>query len=166
VLFLDGELLEASGTLVGAVAMPADLVIATADEVHVFDAQGEYLDRLREESLPGVPIEAIGIGEPASVLLRQGGRTFSLEADFLGFVEVPVQADKEGTWSRASEDPGRKKELQGTLAKQAGFTWSRVVTDLHSGSLFGTVGRLFVDLTGIAVIGLTLLGIRLLFKRS
>jgi hypothetical protein len=48
----------------------------------------------------------------------------------------------------------------------AGFTWSRVVTDLHSGSLFGKAGRFLVDLTGLAVIVLTLFGIRLLFKRT
>ena len=50
--------------------------------------------------------------------------------------------------------------------ENAGFTWSRVITDLHSGSLLGKVGRFLVDLTGFAVIVLTLLGIRLLVKRS
>ena len=59
-----------------------------------------------------------------------------------------------------------KASLQETLVEKADFTWSRVITDLHSGTLLGKVGRFLVDLTGLAVIVLTVLGIRLLFKRS
>ena len=44
--------------------------------------------------------------------------------------------------------------------------WARVITDLHSGSLLGKVGRFLVDVSGIAIIVVTILGIRLLFRGS
>jgi len=69
-------------------------------------------------------------------------------------------------WNTLEVGREEKASLQEALMENAGFTWSRVITDLHSGSLLGKVGRFLVDLTGFAVIVLTLLGIRLLVKRS
>ena len=67
-------------------------------------------------------------------------------------------------WSILEESPQKRAALQKTLVEDSEFTWSRVITDLHSGSLFGTVGRFLVDLSGVAVLVLTVLGIRLLFR--
>ena len=69
-------------------------------------------------------------------------------------------------WSILEESPQKRASLQQTLVEDSEFTWSRVITDLHSGSLFGTVGRFLVDLSGVAVLVLTVLGIRLLFRRK
>jgi hypothetical protein len=163
-LFLDGVVLEASGTLVGAVAKPAELVVATKTELFVFDAQGASLDRLGEESLPGLPVVRLGMGSDGRVVLEvEGGRIFA-SADLLEFVEVGAEAAS--VWSRVRESGGSRATLRKALAEGAEFTWSRVVTDLHSGSLFGKIGKFLVDFTGVAVIGLTLFGIRLLFKRN
>ena len=69
-------------------------------------------------------------------------------------------------WNSPEAGEEEKASLQRVLVESSEFTWSRVITDLHSGSLLGKVGRFLVDLTGLAVIVLTVLGIRLLFKRS
>ena len=163
-LFVDDRILEESGTLVGAVARPGELVIATTGELFVYDAQGEYLDRLGEESLPGVPIERIGLDESHRVHLQTSAGHHVLGRDFLNFETAPGEGAV--AWNTVEVGREEKASLQETLVENAGFTWSRVITDLHSGSLLGKVGRFLVDLTGIAVIVLTLLGIRLLFRRN
>ncbi len=163
-LFVDDRILEESGTLVGAVARPGELVIATTGELFVFDAQGEYLDRLGEESLPAVPVERIGLDESHRVHLQTSAGHHVLGRDFLNFETAPGEGAV--AWNTVEVGREEKASLQETLVENAGFTWSRVITDLHSGSLLGKVGRFLVDLTGIAVIVLTLLGIRLLFRRN
>ena len=163
-LFVDDRILEESGTLVGAVARPGELVIATTGELFVYDAQGEYLDRLGEESLPAVPIERIGLDESHRVHLQTSAGHHVLGQDFLNFETVPGEGAV--AWNAPRAGLEEKASLQETLVENADFTWSRVITDLHSGSLLGKVGRFLVDLTGIAVIVLTLLGIRLLFRRN
>lgn len=46
--------------------------------------------------------------------------------------------------------------------KSAGMVnWAKVVDDLHSGKLFGTAGKLVVDLTSLTIMALTLTGIYL-----
>ena len=164
ILFLDGRVLEESGTLVGVVAKPAELVVATEREVFVYDAQGVYLDRLGEESLPAVPIARIGLDRSGRVLLEAGGGRHALSEDFLAHEAVASEGPV--SWSTPASGREVRADLQRALVEGAGFTWSRVVTDLHSGSLFGKAGRFLVDLTGLAVIVLTLFGIRLLFKRT
>ena len=164
VLFVDDRILEEGGTLVGAVARPGELVIAPSSEMFVYDAQGEYLDRLREESLPAVPIERIGRDESHRVHLQTSAGHHVLGQDFLDFETVAGVG--EVAWNTLEVGREEKASLQEALMENAGFTWSRVITDLHSGSLLGKVGRFLVDLTGFAVIVLTLLGIRLLVKRS
>ncbi len=163
-LFLDGKVLEESGTLVGAVAKPTELVVATGSEVLVYGAQGTYLDRLGEESLPAVPIKRIGLDGSGRVVLAAGGGRHVLSDDFLEHEEAGSEV--EVSWSGLMDGDESKPALQAALAEGAGFTWARVVTDLHSGSLFGAAGKLVVDLTGLAVIVLSLFGIRLLFKRT
>ena len=164
VLFVDDRVLEESGILVGAVARPRELVIATGSEVFVYDSQGDYLDRLGEESLPAVPIMGIGLDDSRRVHLKTSAGQHALGEDFLDFEAAAPGAVVKWNSPEAGEE--EKASLQRVLVESSEFTWSRVITDLHSGSLLGKVGRFLVDLTGLAVIVLTVLGIRLLFKRS
>ncbi|MDP7107611.1 MAG: PepSY-associated TM helix domain-containing protein [Roseibacillus sp.] len=163
-LFVDNRILEESGVLVGAVARPKELVIATTSEVFVYDSQGGYLDRLGEESLPAVPIERIGLDDSHRVHLQSSADHHVLGQNLLDFETAPVESTVE--WNALQAGPEEKATLQQVLMENAEFTWSRVITDLHSGSLMGQIGRFLVDLTGIAVIILTLFGVCLLFKRN
>lgn len=164
ILFLNDQILEEGGTLVGAVAKPAELVIATTTEIFVYDSQGNYLDRLGEESLPAVPIERLGTDDSQQVHLFTSAGHHLLGEALLDYEEVP--AGTAVTWNTISEGLEEKEGLEKALVETSEFTWARVITDLHSGSLLGKVGRFLVDLTGIAVIVLTVLGIRLLSKRA
>ena len=164
VLFVDDRALEESGILVGAVALPGELVISTDNEVFVYDAQGEYIDRLGEESLPAVPLTGIGLDKANRIHLKSGAGQHVLGEAFLDYEAAPPAAEVK--WSSPQAGEEEKASLQRVLVESSEFTWSRVITDLHSGSLLGKVGRFLVDLTGLAVIVLTVLGIRLLFKRS
>ena len=163
-VFVDNRLLEESGTLVGAVALPAELVVAVENEIFVYDAQGLYLDRLGEESLPAVPLEKIGIDSANRVHIRTDAGQHMLGEGFFEF-EL-ASPESEVVWSSLSEGVEERDSLQQVLVEGSEFTWSRVITDLHSGSLLGKVGRFFVDLTGVAVLVLTVLGIRLLVRRK
>lgn len=163
-LFVDDKLLEESGTLTGAVALPAELVVATENEIFVYDSQGLYLDRLGEESLPAVPLLGIGLDSNDRIHLQTADGQHVLGEGFLDFEEAPSGAVV--AWSTPSEGFNERDSLQQILVEGSEFTWSRVITDLHSGSLLGKIGRFFVDLTGVAVFVLTVLGIRLLFRRK
>ena len=163
-IFVDDKVLEESGVLIGAVALPGELVVATENEIFVYDSQGLYLDRLGEESLPSVPLGRIGLDSANGVHVETNKGQYILGGGFLEFEDAPPRT--EVTWSSLEEGRKERASLEKVLVEGSEFTWSRVITDLHSGSLFGKIGRFFVDLTGIAVLVLTVLGIRLLVRRK
>jgi uncharacterized iron-regulated membrane protein len=49
-------------------------------------------------------------------------------------------------------------------AAAGGIEWGKVVKDLHTGKLFGGVGKLMIDLTAAAMIALTLTGVYLWYR--
>ena len=118
-LFLDDVPVEESGHLVGAVAKPAELVVATESELLVYDAQGEFLDRLDEASLPGIPVKRLGLDAAGRVLLAvEGGATYATE-DFLAFEQVP--GAREARWSSVAAAPEERGRLERRLAEAAGI---------------------------------------------
>lgn len=161
VLFLDGQMLDEVGDLRGAVDAGGQVVVATEDYLLVYDLQGEWEQKLGEESLPGVPIEALGMAGDGRVLVRVDGRVWKFDDDLIVFTEI---AEVDGLrWS--VPEPGLEDQFAAELAAQAGIPWSRVVLDLHSGNLGGTGGKLLVDVTGLAVIVLSLFGVKLVFRK-
>ena len=162
-LFMDGSVLEESGELVGAVAKGGDTVVATTDYLLVYDAAGGFADQLGEESLPVVPLEAIGVDGNGAVVVRGGGKAWRIAGDFLSH---EVAGPAEVRWSAVEDLPEAKQAaLERSLAEQAGISRYRVWLDLHSGNLFGWVGKWAVDLSGIAIIVLSVMGFRLVFRK-
>jgi hypothetical protein len=164
VLFLDEVMLDEVGELRGAVARNGGVLVATPDYLLVYDAGGEWEQKLGEESLPGVPVEAIGL-QGQSVLLTAAGATSRFDEALIGF--AGVEPGVGGIWSevKVGEDADRKR-LGQAIAEQAGIPWSRVVLDLHSGNLGGTTGKLIVDLSGLGIIVMSLMGMKLVFRKQ
>lgn len=45
--------------------------------------------------------------------------------------------------------------------KTAGYDWGKIIKDLHTGEIGGEAGKLFIDITSLVIIGLTLTGVYL-----
>mgnify|MGYP001816420557 CR=1 FL=1 len=120
------------------------------------------VDQLGEESLPGVPLEAIGVDAEGAVMVRVGCAVSRIADDFLEHALVP---EAEVDWSTIAgmEDAG--EDLVVLLAEQAGISYYRVLLDSHSGNLFGAVTQWAVDITAVGVIVLTVMGMGLVFRK-
>lgn len=163
VLFLEGRMLEEVGTLRGAVGYGGGVIVATEDHLLVYDASGEWEQKLGEESLPGVPVEAIGTAVDGMVVVRVAGNVWKFDEVLIGSAEV---ADEGMTWSVTEAcDEEELRKLERATADQAGIPWSRVMLDLHSGNLGGTMGKLILDLSGLGIIVLSLMGLKLVFRK-
>lgn len=163
VLFLDGKMLDEAGVLTGAVPFGNGMVVGTEEYLMVYDAAGEWEQKLGEESLPGVPVEALGAGAEGLVVVKAEGKIWRFDEDLLGLTEVDGAGVRWGEVTAGGDDA--EKSLKRSIAEQAGIPWSRVMLDLHSGNLGGTTGKLLVDVTGIGIIVLTLMGFKLVFRK-
>ncbi|MGJ8696128.1 MAG: PepSY domain-containing protein [Verrucomicrobiaceae bacterium] len=161
-IFVDGEIVELPGELVGAVGVRNHLVIATPERVGVFDGAGEMIIDLDELSLPGVPV--LAVGEVDGLLqVRVDGRWWAFGDDYLSFEESGMELKADGIVELSEEE---KESLSEALRSRSGMPMSRVILDAHSGRLFGWPGWVLTDLAAVSVIVLTIMGLRLFPKRK
>ncbi len=153
-LYFDAQpVARCSGELVGALAQGDYLVLACAEEVLLFTADGELLESLGIGAGLPVPLQALG-REAGGLLLKAGGQFYPFDPDLPDFVPRPEAGD-EVQLVQAAELPA---ELAGQLPGGLDWlTWERVLLDLHSGRLAGPLGVALVDALGVilCVLGLS-----------
>ena len=120
VLFLEGDVLEEVGVLKGAVEFGNGVIVATEDYLLVYDAAGEWEQKLGEASLPGVPVEGLGMTADGFVVVKVGGKDWKFDGELIGAVEAVEAAGETVAWSevRASDGLG----LEEAIAEQAGIS--------------------------------------------
>ena len=161
VLFLDSEPLSLRGELAGAVAFKGQLVVATDEEIGIFDGTDELVLELDELSLPGVPVEGIVVGGERLLVLTKG-TWYQLSEDFFSFEEYAEQVSHTPPAALGTEE---REDLTSAIQTRRAMPLSRVILDAHSGSLFGWPGWVITDLSAVSLVVLTVLGLKLFPKR-
>ena len=146
---------EARGTPRGALEFDSLVAMATSEAVIVFTNNGELVERLGAAFLPGAITR---VGSPASqdqIVIRTLEGQFASDSDLLTWVPF----EREVVWSEP--DTPDTEVLEGQLAayRGQGLPLSRVLLDLHSGRLFGSVGAAVMDAAAILLLVLVVTGI-------
>jgi hypothetical protein len=162
-LFLDTQpIAKLTGELLGVVLLQDVIVAASANSVLLLTRQGEVMEVLGRESLPGV-VRAIS-SHDQQLLLRTSQGIFSSTADLARF--VPYQGPWPDTVAVALPLPTAVAD--GIALSDSGdfLSRERVLTDLHSGRLFGRFGPLVMDAAALGFIFLALSGLWLWWRHQ
>ncbi|WP_373098011.1 PepSY domain-containing protein [Zhongshania sp.] len=144
-----------NGPLLGAAVLPDTIAVLCAGRLQLFTLAGEKLDDI-SESL-GLPrgVEALSLYQEA-VLLRTAGGVIAFDSRSLMFSVMNIE---NVIWAEPDLAP---PALQRSLLEQyrgSGLSWERLLLDLHSGRLFGSVGVFIMDLAAIALLLIALSGV-------
>ncbi|MYM63247.1 PepSY domain-containing protein [Pseudomaricurvus sp. HS19] len=159
-LYLQGEpLSQCNGSLQGAVALGDLVLLACTRELLLLTATGEVVERLDGDF--GLPLPLSAAGQCGDrVCLRSQGQAYLVDLEqlqWLPAVDAAVQ------WGEPGLAPAElRKRLRAHLASP--LSWEKVVQDLHSGRLFGSLGVLLFDLLGVLFIFLALSGLWLWYR--
>lgn len=134
----------------GAVWAGSLVVVADAHAVILLTGEGELIERLGTDALPGT-VDAIGITPDDRVAIRSGDQVFLAGADFLGWSTTVVE-DVE--WSEPGAPPDTLVEQALARYRGPGIPLSRLLADIHSGHVLGSWGPWLVD--GLAIVFLSL----------
>lgn len=149
------------GLLLGAVALPEMLVVATEGRLILLTRKGEHIETLSGSQ--GVPagMRAIGVsGEHLAVRAAHGD--YVADADLLKWKEQPVA---DARWAVVAIAPQAIAQRLLTAYRGTGLTLERVVLDLHSGRIVGTWGRWIMDITAGILIFLAATGVWMWLKQ-
>lgn len=162
-LYVDSERLNGDfAELVGIATTEFGYVIATRRQLILLTPDAEIIEVLNQSH--GLPqtIEALGQSDGGELFLRTPLLLLGIDVDSLSFTEV---ANTGISWSEASRpDEAMQLAIRQDYAS-ALISWERLLLDLHSGQLFGWLGRILVDVMAILFILMAMTGIWIWSRR-
>lgn len=148
------EVTTDAGLLLGAVALPEMIVVATQGQLILLTYKGEHIETL--EGGQGVPagMRVVGVsGERLAVRAAHGD--YVADTDLLKWKEQPVL---DAHWAVAAAAPQVVTQRLLAAYRGTGLTLERVVLDLHSGRIVGAWGRWIMDVAAGILIFLAATG--------
>lgn len=154
-LYLQGRTLEHDLVrLRGAAAVQEMVVIAGASALLILSRDGELIERLGSESLPG-PIRRLGVDDQGRVVIETDDGLHRADQAFLGW----EPAHEQPRWSQSAELPDALRDRVLQAFRGDGLPLERVLLDLHSGRIFGHYGIYMMDAAAVLLLLLTLSGV-------
>jgi hypothetical protein len=148
---------------VGAVSN-GDLFIAAGDaEILLLDRQGSLVERIPWASISNAPIEAIGLQANMLVSIKTADQVWLADADLLNW-QPAKKPPTSPQWSSSAPAPEDLQQSIKSLYRGEGLSLERVLLDLHSGRIFGSIGVLIYDLLALALGFLSISGLVLWFR--
>lgn len=147
--------------LTGMTATPFGYLVATVGELLLITPGGELIEELGAQHGVPLPVDAVAT-DAEGVWLRSGAEVYSADLERLEFMRSE-RSDLD--WIRPVAVP---VELAANLSQQYAsslLSWERLVLDLHSGQLFGAVGRVLMDIMALLFILMAVTGIWIWSKR-
>jgi hypothetical protein len=142
------------GHLVGGIALPDLLLVATRDAVIVLTAEGEPVETLRAEHGLTGQFQQLGMwkGQP---VLRTSTGMFIGSADAISWQPMPASVSAV-QWSEREPLPSslieRLSVISSMTTNESEITLEKLVLDLHSGRLFGSWSWLMLDLFALLLV--------------
>lgn len=129
--------------------------VATAQGLLLLGPQGERVEWVASELLPGRPLR-LGL-LPQQLVLQTPAGIFASDENLNRWTSV--DPDSEVVWSRTRQlDPSQRDQAQ-ALAAVRQLSWTKLLQDLHSGRIIGLAGRILADLGALSILILALLGL-------
>jgi len=162
-LYLNDKPVATISSGVGAVSNGDLLIAAGSDELLLLDPDGNLIERLPWGLTSTAPIESIGLYKNAMVILKSGGQLWLADADLLNwrqFDDIKVIPH----WSISESAPEALQQAITRNYRGEGLSLERLLLDLHSGRIFGSIGILVYDLLALTLGFLSISGLILWFR--
>lgn len=152
-LYRGRRLPDGGGPLLGAAVTGALLAVATPDRIVLYTPEGERIDTLAGDALPGLPLAAFGV-EGDRLVVRTPRGIFA-SPDGLDWQPHPPASVH---WSHALT-PDRGQAARAARQLVPALPLERIVLDLHAGRFFGRHGPWLVDAAAVILLLLACSGL-------
>ena len=163
-LYFDHQELQANVLAVaGAVAVGEVYAVAAGRHLLLATGAGELIESIEVAGAGQGPIDRIG-GQGQTVVLGIAGRWYRSDDQIVALEPVDRIEEEEIRWSLPSPIAGPDLTILQQLYRGRGVTIERLMADLHSGRLFGSLGPLVMDAAGVALLVLSISGLVLFLR--
>jgi len=162
-LYLNEKPVSTVANGVGAVFNGDVLVAAGREQLLLLDSTGQLIER-QPWGPPGAePIEAIGLLADATVVVRTQHQFWYADVDLITWKQADDNPPNPA-WATSTHAPGSLIQAITQQYRGDGLSLERVLLDLHSGRIFGSMGLLVYDLLSLTLGFLAVSGLILWFR--
>jgi len=161
-LYLNDKSVATLSGGVGAVSNGELLIAAGSDELLLLDLEGNLIERI-PWAPSAAPIESVGLHSNAAIAVKTDNKVWLADADLLKWRPVE-EARPTPRWSLPESAPDELKQAITSSYRGEGLSLERLLLDLHSGRIFGSIGVLVYDLLALALGFLSVSGLVLWFR--
>ena len=149
--------------LVGLVVTNFGFALATSNQILLLTAEGELVEILG--SLVGIPsgMQQIGTDVNGEVYLQRPGELVRIDLNTLD--TFPASAEVAVSWSNLSPLNSSRSELLQFDYRASLVSWERILLDIHSGRILGSLGVIVVDVMAILFLLMAITGIWIWSRR-
>ena len=162
-LYLNDIPVETISNGVGAVVNDDLLVAAGSDELLLLNRVGQLIERSPWDPTGADVIESIGVFSDGTVVVQSAGQLWVTDAELLSWQRTEEDISTPH-WSSSEPIPLNLHEAITQQYRGNGPSLERVLLDLHSGRIFGSIGLLVYDLLALAVGFLAISGVILWWR--
>jgi len=149
-LYLNDKHISPVTNAVGAVSIANMLIAASSDELLLLDHDGSVLERLPWGPPMSGPFEAIGLLANGLVAVKSMNQLWVADEEFLSWQPIEYTSTIPA-WSVPGSAPVALHQSITQQYRGDGLSLERLLLDLHSGRIFGSIGILVYDLLALAV---------------
>jgi hypothetical protein len=162
-LYLNDRSVSTLSNGIGAVSNDEMLIVAGSDELLLLGRDGGLIERQPWGPPGAMPIGSIGLLDDGSVVVKCAGQYWLADAELLNWQHVEsIIANVE--WSTPETTPEALRRSITQQYRGGGLNLERVLLDLHSGRIFGSVGLFVYDLLALAIGILAISGLLFWFR--
>ncbi len=151
-------LLKNKTTLLGAVETDEFIVVALSNTLLLLSLEGEVIEKITFNA-----VENIGITPLQAIVIKSDNKLTSSANGLLSWHPHHGEPIK---WSKLSQLPAPITQNIKKNFRSSVLPLERVLLDLHSGRIFGFIGILLVDISGVLLIILALTGCSIWLKHK
>ncbi|MBD5781306.1 PepSY domain-containing protein [Pelagicoccus sp. NFK12] len=157
-LFLDKRSLGHFPPPIGAAPLENLIAVAFPKSMLLLTREGEIIETIPPASLPGDTISQIVTDDQRTLIIDTDAGPYRSDESIIDWSPIAEPNRKLETIA-ASPAPDELTQHLLRAFRGEGITWGRVLLDIHTGRFFGSAGKWIADLSGIALILLTLTGV-------
>ena len=157
-LYLNGAPVPGLSSGVGAVSSHDMLIAAGSEELLLLDHDGRLIERSPWGPPGAGPIESIGLLADGIVVVKSVGQLWLADAELLNWQRAE-DTNVNPIWAFSEPAPGVLREAITRQYRGDGLSLERVLLDIHSGRIFGSIGILVYDLLALAIAFLAISGL-------
>ncbi|GGI71251.1 PepSY-associated TM helix domain-containing protein [Shewanella gelidii] len=152
------RIMDSDSSFVGIATFEQGYAIANQQTITLLSLNGQIIET--QDSSSGLPEQITAIGTSGQQIWVQGQqRLFLADQDFIEWQPATPLAPI--AWFSARPQHQLAPQQRATInlnTRAMHLSWERVLLDLHSGRLFGDLGRWFMDLAALALIFISVTG--------